>query len=123
MSRYTTCNFTKISTPPWVFFTFFKLYKWYQIAQRTTYLPRHISQNIWDNTHIAILFLVVLRTIDLKREFDNSSFPRNFVKLFRATLFRTVQPEVFNKTAALKHLVKFTEKYSYHSLFLNKVAD
>ena len=24
---------TKINTPPWVFFTFFKLYKWYQIAQ------------------------------------------------------------------------------------------
>ena len=24
-------NFTKINTPPWVFFTFFKLYKWYQI--------------------------------------------------------------------------------------------
>ena len=24
-------------TPPWVFFTFFKLYKWYQIVQRTTY--------------------------------------------------------------------------------------
>ena len=30
------CNFTKINTPPWVFLTFFKLYKWYQIAQRTT---------------------------------------------------------------------------------------
>ena len=29
-------NFTKINTPPWVFFTFFILYKWYQIAQRTT---------------------------------------------------------------------------------------
>ena len=27
------CNFTKSSTPPWVFFTFFKLYKWYKIAQ------------------------------------------------------------------------------------------
>ena len=26
------CNFTKSNTPPWVFFTFFKLYKWYQIA-------------------------------------------------------------------------------------------
>ena len=24
---------TKSNTPPWVFFTFFKLYKWYQIAQ------------------------------------------------------------------------------------------
>ena len=26
------CKFTKINTAPWVFFTFFKLYKWYQIA-------------------------------------------------------------------------------------------
>ena len=25
------------NTPPWVFFTFFKLYKWYQIVQRITY--------------------------------------------------------------------------------------
>ena len=32
-----SCNFSKINTPPWVFFTFFKLNKWYQIAQRTTY--------------------------------------------------------------------------------------
>ena len=31
-------NFTKINTPPCVFFTLLKLYKWYQIAQRTTYL-------------------------------------------------------------------------------------
>ena len=28
-----TCNFTKSSTPPCVFVMFFKLYKWYQIAQ------------------------------------------------------------------------------------------
>ena len=32
-------NFTKGNTPPWVFFTFFKLYKWYQIAQNITYIP------------------------------------------------------------------------------------
>ena len=31
------CNFTKSNTPPWVFFTFFKLYKWYQIAQSVTH--------------------------------------------------------------------------------------
>ena len=37
------CNFTKINTPPWVFFTFFKLYKWYQIAQRTTFMLLLIS--------------------------------------------------------------------------------
>ena len=30
------CNFTKSNTTPWVFFTLFKLYEWYQIAQSTT---------------------------------------------------------------------------------------
>ena len=29
--------FTKSNTPSWVFLTFFKLYKWYQIVQRITY--------------------------------------------------------------------------------------
>ena len=28
-----TWNFTKSNTHPWVLFTFFKLYKWYQIPQ------------------------------------------------------------------------------------------
>ena len=31
-------SFTKSNTSPWVFFTFFKLSKWYQIAQRIMYL-------------------------------------------------------------------------------------
>ena len=31
------CSFTKSITLPWVFFTFFKLYKWYQIAQSVSY--------------------------------------------------------------------------------------
>ena len=30
------CNFTKSNTAPSVFFTFFELYEWYQIAQSTT---------------------------------------------------------------------------------------
>ena len=30
------CNFTKSNTPPWMFFTFLKFYKWYQIAQNIT---------------------------------------------------------------------------------------
>ena len=37
---------SKINTPPWVLFTFFKLYKWYQIAQRTTYYQLSQSQNL-----------------------------------------------------------------------------
>ena len=31
-----SCNFTKSNTPEWVFFTFCKLYKWYQILQSIT---------------------------------------------------------------------------------------
>ena len=38
-----SCNFTKINTPPWVFFTFLKLHKWYQIAQRITIM----SYSLW----------------------------------------------------------------------------
>ena len=32
------CNFTESNTPPWVFFTFFKLYEWYQITQSITHI-------------------------------------------------------------------------------------
>ena len=32
-----SCNYTKSDTPPWVFFTFFKMYKWCQIGQSITY--------------------------------------------------------------------------------------
>ena len=33
-----TCNFTKNHSPPWVFPTFCKLYKWCQIVQGITYV-------------------------------------------------------------------------------------
>ena len=31
------CNFTKSNTLPWVFFKFFKLHKWLQIAQNVSH--------------------------------------------------------------------------------------
>ena len=43
-------NFTKSNTPPWVSFTFFKLYKWYQIAQNTTYNNSKTRSVFWKNT-------------------------------------------------------------------------
>ena len=35
--RASACNFTKNNTPSWAFFMFLKSYKWYQIAQSTSY--------------------------------------------------------------------------------------
>ena len=37
------CNFTKSNTPPRAFSMFFKLYKWYQIAQRIAYELRDFN--------------------------------------------------------------------------------
>ena len=39
-------NFTEINTPPRVFFSFFKLYKWYQITQRITYVFLHKTMKL-----------------------------------------------------------------------------
>ena len=40
-------NVTKSNTPPWEFFAFFKLYKWYHIAQSITYIQ--LSAKIIDS--------------------------------------------------------------------------
>ena len=39
------CDFTKSDTPPWVFFAFFKLYKWYQMAENASYELNIIFSN------------------------------------------------------------------------------
>ena len=43
------CNVTKSNIPSWMFFTFFKLYGWYQIAQSITYdmLPSPVNRVRW----------------------------------------------------------------------------
>ena len=49
-----------VKTPPWVFFTFFKLYKCYQIAQRITYIQLKIGKvfqiYLWRNFFLWINF-------------------------------------------------------------------
>ena len=40
------CNFTKSNTPPWVFFMFLKLYKWYRMAQCITYSKRVLDARL-----------------------------------------------------------------------------
>ena len=51
------CNFTKSNTPPWVFFTFFKLYKWYQIARSVIYRNQ--------STDLNILEIIILNELNL----------------------------------------------------------
>ena len=78
-------NFTKNNTLLWVFFTFFKTYKWYQIAQRITYWQKDIF----------IIFFIFRQMIALQKRWKMfisskklSSFSRysNFL-YFRLPLF------------------------------------
>ena len=48
------CNFTKDNTGPWVFFTFFKLYKRYQIAQSITNVSKFLSMK-WAHLEFDLL--------------------------------------------------------------------
>ena len=41
-------NFTKSSTPPWVFFTFFELCKWYQIVENNTFSNKSRFKSLLD---------------------------------------------------------------------------
>ena len=53
--RENTHGGVRTNTPPWLFFTFFKLYKWYQIAQRVTYRQLGLSEG-----YIIALWAVAL---------------------------------------------------------------
>ena len=67
------CNFTKDNTDPWVFFTFFKLYKWYQIAQSITNVPKFLSMK-WAHLEFDVLFLYFVRECSAANHFSQRFF-------------------------------------------------
>ena len=67
------CNFTKDNTDPWVFFTFFKLYKWYQIAQSITNVPKFLSMK-WAHLEFDVLFLYFARECSATNHFSQKFF-------------------------------------------------
>ena len=56
-----SCNFTKSNTPPWVFFTLFKLYKWYKIAQHITF-----DQCSNSNQQLVVKYLAIMSAFSLR---------------------------------------------------------
>ena len=53
------CDFSKSNTPPWVFFTFLKLYKCYQIAQRITIFVRFAKLRFRIDENVQVKCAVV----------------------------------------------------------------
>ena len=61
-------HFSKINTPPWVFFTFFRLYKWYQnvphLAIKVVFSSKSSIIDVWqDCNKITAIPLIFQRKI------------------------------------------------------------
>ena len=54
------CNFTKSNIPPWVLFTFLKLIRWYQFAQRiTNYCQRNYKDTIESCPSLTVSYWII----------------------------------------------------------------
>ena len=148
VARFSTasaCNFTKSNAPPWVFFTFFKLYEQYQIAQSTTYVSLHKFTKVFLLFHLFIRFQRALPSfpcypVDTQRRIDVETTSCVYYKkiphakstrqlLYITCLnakspnsFQKQPPEWFYKNDVFKNFTKFTEKHMCHSLFFDQVA-
>ena len=56
---FKACNITKSNTPPWTFFMFFKLYKWYQIVQSIAIFTNFIS--VWWMVNLILMSSPVVK--------------------------------------------------------------
>ena len=94
--KTSACNFTKSNTPPWVFFTFFKLCEWYQIAQSTTIyhlvvhvfmaIPRHHEYCIRNKSFpLRISSSIYIISFRVQLLFLNNRSP--FLNLFELVSF------------------------------------
>ena len=59
------CNYTKTITPPWAFFSFFKLCKWYKIAQCT--LDMEFLSNCLASNFIMPVLVNIFYTVHYTR--------------------------------------------------------
>ena len=117
------CNFTKSNTPPWVFFTFFKLYKWYHMAQRTTnndaqrnlkLVPRNCPASL-TSASVHLLFQTFFAFLTNSFATCRSMFltAPNFPAAILTKVkihFRGSYPEALYKKAVMKNSVKFIQK-------------
>ena len=67
--------------PPLVFFTFFKLYKWYQIAQSITYLISPESQKVRNENAFKLYTKSYGESYETKFSMKVKTSSRDFQKL------------------------------------------
>ena len=102
------------NTPPWVFFTLFKLYKWYPITQNTTNKTMKIWKREIQKASMTIYVIYRSNCLDM---FFKTGILKNFANFQKNTCVESL----FDKVAGLK-ACSFVKKRLQHTCFPVKFA-
>ena len=120
--------FTKSNSPPWVFFTFFKLYKWFQITHRITHFKKYLifTWLVYEFFYqfSSLGFLVILK-IHLIIQFLNYLvvFPHSFIRIKTINIAKP-DAHLFSQVMTVTHVMflrnpgRRNEKSSRHEYHL-----
>ena len=130
------CNFTKSKTPPWVFFTFFKLCKWYKIAQSISQTSANLSpcnnkltKRFPNNVSCALIFGItrnILKSkinILFKYIFSSRYSTRRWSRSTFGCWNRCIVTWIFRWCASIRwypYWCRFTATWSRWSRWINK---
>ena len=107
------CNITKSNTPRWVFFTFFKLCKWYQIAENVTNVWHNIS-SVVSYQRITIFFMIWNCMVYMKRIVYDWN---NYLRFFR-NITNALRRQRFVIVAISSDVLKFRKIIEFQSSWI-----
>ena len=107
------CNITKSNTPRWVFFTFFKLCKWYQIAENVTNVWHNIS-SVVSYQRITIFFMIWNCMVYMKRIVYDWN---NYLRFFRNST-NALRRQRFVIVAISSDVLKFRKIIEFQSSWI-----
>ena len=125
------CNFNKRNTLPWVFFTFIKLYKWYQMVQSITYeisCMRNSGLVAFPALHYVLLCVYVYLKSNLSSSIwmkpyiiFRTSEDKNYVKIFQPVYLKHfyLQKLLFLKTNPIYTAYRFERRHIFQTYFSN----
>ena len=106
---------TKSNTPPLVFFTFFKLYKWYQIAQRITWIATFIRRKLQQKNNWDCHVLGQVLSIKKLKTYNNDVIIKTFQFIETSPLIQKV-----DKTSLILWTKTFLPKFTSKRLLLTR---
>ena len=113
--------YSKGNTPPWLFFTFFRLYKWYQIAQSITYTDSistsfffiYFSQSCV--SHVSVISLLGFELNNRMTSKKGKIIEQNFVTCWNKILLHIIRQK-FYSGIKVEYQLKFVWVFEWNQL-------